>query len=123
MKPFASAADDALFEATDGRVFQVHLMLSRRLEQPPLPRPASGRTERERARWVLRPANEEYCTLSIMISLNRTAEVKFPVSPFERSRKRQAGARAVWVAEGEPRPSTEDSRGSCVPEQCGPRKG
>jgi len=82
MKPFASAADDALFEATDGRVFQVHLMLSRRLEQPPLPRPASGRTERERARWVLRPANEEYCTLSIMISLNRTAEVKFPVSPF-----------------------------------------
>ena len=80
MKPFASAADDALFEATDGRVFQVHLTLSRRLEQPPLPRPASGRTERERARWVLRPANEEYCTLSIMISLNRTAEVKFPVS-------------------------------------------
>ena len=45
------------------------------------------------------------------------------IRPFERSRKRQAVARAVWVAEGEPRPSTEDSRGSCVPEQCGPRKG
>jgi hypothetical protein len=48
---------------------------------------------------------------------------KLPRTPFERSRKRQAGARAVWVREGEPRPSTKDSRGSCVPEQCGPRKG
>ena len=34
----SGAADDALFEAEDGRVFQVHLTLSRRAEQPPLPR-------------------------------------------------------------------------------------
>jgi len=56
----SGAADDALFEAEDGRVFQVHLTFSRRTEQPPLPR---CRAYSDADEWVLEvmlPANEEY---------------------------------------------------------------
>ena len=56
----SGAADDALFEAEDGRVFQVHLTLSRRPEQPPLPRTRVYANAAEWIQQVMLPANEEY---------------------------------------------------------------
>src|SRR5439155_1202495 len=49
-----------LFEAEDGRVFQVHLTLSRRPEQPPLPRTRVYANAAEWIQQVMLPANEEY---------------------------------------------------------------
>jgi hypothetical protein len=56
----SGAADDALFEAEDGRVFQVHLTFSRRTEQPPLPRCRVHAHAEEWIQQVMLPANEEY---------------------------------------------------------------
>ena len=56
----SGAADDALFEAEDGRVFQVHLTFSRRTEQSPLPRTRVYENVDEWFRQVMIPANEEY---------------------------------------------------------------
>jgi hypothetical protein len=56
----SGAADDAIFEAEDGRVFRVHLTLSHRAEQPPLPRTRVYANANDWARQVMLPANEEY---------------------------------------------------------------
>ena len=56
----SSAADDALFEDEEGRVFQVHLTFSRRAEQPPLPRTRAYANADEWVQQVMLPANEEY---------------------------------------------------------------
>jgi hypothetical protein len=54
------AADDALFEAENGRVFQVHLTFSHRTEQPPLPRCRVYSNADEWVQQVMLPANEEF---------------------------------------------------------------
>jgi hypothetical protein len=56
----SGAADDALFGAEDGRVFQVHLTFSHRTEQPPLPRCRIYSDADEWAQRVMLPENEEY---------------------------------------------------------------
>lgn len=56
----SGAADDALFGAEDGRVFQVHLTLSRRAEQPPVPRTRVYVNADEWVQQVMLPANEDY---------------------------------------------------------------
>jgi hypothetical protein len=56
----SGAADDALFEAEDGRVFQVHLTFSRRAALPPLPRTRVYANVDEWVQQVMLPANEEY---------------------------------------------------------------
>jgi len=56
----SGAADDAIFEAEDGRVFQVHLTFSRRAEQPPLPRTRVYSNADDWVHQVMLPANEEY---------------------------------------------------------------
>ena len=56
----SGAADDAIFEAEDGRVFQVHLTLSRHTEQKPLPRTRVYSSADEWVRQVMLPAYEEY---------------------------------------------------------------
>jgi hypothetical protein len=54
------AADDAIFEAEDGRVFQVHLTFSRRAEQPPRPCTRLYSNADDWIHQVMLPANEEY---------------------------------------------------------------
>ena len=56
----SGAADDALFEMEDGRVVQVHLTLSSRPEQLPLPRYRIYSNAVEWAQQVMLPAHEEY---------------------------------------------------------------
>ena len=56
----SGAADDALFEAEDGRVFQVHLTFSRPTDQSPLPRTCVYANADEWVQQVMLPANEEY---------------------------------------------------------------
>ena len=56
----SGAADDAIFAAEDGRVFQVHLTLSRQAEQKPLPRTHVYPNADDWVRKVMLPANEEY---------------------------------------------------------------
>jgi len=56
----SGAADDALFEVEDGRVFQVHLTLSHHIEQPPLPRCRVYSNADEWIQQAMLPANEEY---------------------------------------------------------------
>ena len=56
----SGAADDALFETVDGRVFQVHLTFSRRMEQPPLPRTRAYSNADEWVQQIMLPSNEEY---------------------------------------------------------------
>jgi hypothetical protein len=56
----SGAADDAIFEAEDGRVFQVQLTFSRRAEQPPLPRTRVYANADDWVHQVMLPANEEY---------------------------------------------------------------
>ena len=56
----SSAADDAIFEAEDGRLFQVHLTFSRHAEQKPLPRTRVYPNADEWVQQVMLPVNEEY---------------------------------------------------------------
>jgi hypothetical protein len=56
----SSAADDALFGTEDGRVFQVHLTLSHRAEEPPLPRCLAYSSADEWVKEVMQPANRDY---------------------------------------------------------------
>lgn len=56
----SGAADDAIFEAQDGRVFQVHLTFSRRAEQPPLPECEVYSNVDKWVEHVMIPAHEEY---------------------------------------------------------------
>lgn len=56
----SGAADDALFEAEDGRVFEVHLTFSRHIEPPPWPRCRAYPNANEWIQQVMLPANEEY---------------------------------------------------------------
>jgi len=55
----SGAADDVLFEAKDGRVFEVHLTFSRRGERPPWPGYQVYSNADEWVRQVMLPANEE----------------------------------------------------------------
>jgi hypothetical protein len=56
----SGAADDALFEAEDGRVFQVHLTFGRDIEQPPIPHCRAYPSADEWVRQVMLPANEKF---------------------------------------------------------------
>jgi hypothetical protein len=56
----SGAADDALFGTEDGRVFQVHLTLSHRAEELPLPRCREYSSAEVWAEEVMQPANRDY---------------------------------------------------------------
>jgi len=56
----SGASDVAVFEADDGRIFQVHLTLSRRPEKVPLPRFRGYANVAEWIQIVMLPANEDY---------------------------------------------------------------
>lgn len=56
----SGASDDAIFKADDGRIFQVHLTLSRRVENVPLPRFQAFANAAEWIRTVMLPANEDW---------------------------------------------------------------
>ncbi len=56
----SDASDDALFEAQDGRVFQVHLTHSHHVEPIPFPRYRVYTSADEWVQSVMRPANEEH---------------------------------------------------------------
>ena len=56
----SGAADDAIFEAEDGRIFQVHLTFSCHSERSPLPRTRAYADADDWVRQVMLPANEEY---------------------------------------------------------------
>jgi hypothetical protein len=56
----SGAADDAIFEAEDGRIFQVHLTFSHHIEQTPLPSCQVYSNIEEWVQSVMRPANQEY---------------------------------------------------------------
>ena len=62
LHPFghSGASDDALFEADDGRIFQVHLTWSRHIEKAPLPRFQAYANTDEWIQTVMLPANEDY---------------------------------------------------------------
>lgn len=56
----SGASDDAIFEADDGRIFQVHLTFSGRVERTPLPRFRAYANTAEWVQTVMLPANEDY---------------------------------------------------------------
>ncbi|HVW10006.1 MAG TPA: hypothetical protein VHC90_15560 [Bryobacteraceae bacterium] len=56
----SGASDDAIFEAEDDRIFQVHLTLSGRAEEMPLPRFRVYANVAEWIQTVMLPANEDY---------------------------------------------------------------
>jgi hypothetical protein len=56
----SGAADDAIFEAQDSRIFQVHLTFRRRAERPPLPHTRVYENADDWVRQVMLPANKEY---------------------------------------------------------------
>jgi hypothetical protein len=56
----SGASDDAIFEADDGRIFQVHLTLSRHTEKAPLPRFQAHTNAAEWIQTVMLPANENW---------------------------------------------------------------
>jgi hypothetical protein len=56
----SGASDDVLFEADDGRIFQVHLTFSGRVEKTPLPRFRAYINTGEWIQTVMLPANQEY---------------------------------------------------------------
>ena len=56
----SGASDDAIFEAADGRVFQVHMTFSGRAEKTPLPRFRAYANTPEWIQTVMVPANEDY---------------------------------------------------------------
>ena len=56
----SGAADDAIFEAEYGRVFQVHRTVNHRAGQPPPPRTRVYANADDWAHQVMLPANEEY---------------------------------------------------------------
>jgi len=56
----SGASDDAIFEANDGRIFQVHLTFSGRSEKTPLPRFQAYANTAEWIQRVMLPANEAY---------------------------------------------------------------
>jgi hypothetical protein len=56
----SGASDDAIFEADDGRIFQVHLTLSSHIEEAPLPRFQAYANAAEWIQTVMLPANEDY---------------------------------------------------------------
>ena len=59
----SGAADDAIFVAEDSRVFPVHLTLSHRAEQPPLPRTRAYANADDWVRQVMLPPNERILRL------------------------------------------------------------
>jgi len=67
----SGAAAAALFEAEDGRVFQVHLTQSHHIEQAPLPRCRVYSNVDEWVQRVMRPANEEYLSRNIIALSSR----------------------------------------------------
>jgi hypothetical protein len=56
----SGASDDAIFEAEDDRIFQVHLTLSGKTEKTPLPRFRAYVNTAEWIQTVMLPANEDY---------------------------------------------------------------
>jgi hypothetical protein len=56
----SGASDDVIFEAEDGRIFQVHLTLLGRAEKTPLPRFRAYANTAEWIQTVMLPANEDY---------------------------------------------------------------
>lgn len=56
----SGASDDAIFEAEDDRIFQVHLTLSGKTEKTPLPRFQAYVNTAEWIQTVMLPANEDY---------------------------------------------------------------
>jgi hypothetical protein len=57
----SGASDDALFEAEDGRIIEVHLTFSSRGEKIPLPRFRVYANAAEWIRTVMLPSHEDYC--------------------------------------------------------------
>lgn len=56
----SGASDNAIFQAADGRVFQVHLTFSGRAEKIPLPRIRAYANTAEWIQAVMLPASEDY---------------------------------------------------------------
>jgi len=56
----SGASDDAIFEADDRRIFQVHLTMSSHIEKAPLPRFQAYANAAEWIEAVMLPANEDY---------------------------------------------------------------